>query len=330
MSRRSRQKEREYIPFPIENFITALKAPVDLYVKLGDDKFVLLVKRGTKTDSSQLMNYQNKRIDYLWVPKDQFATMSKHNVIIAGIAVEKKQLNATHKMYFVSAAAHLVFNELEHLGFTQEGFQRAKEVTEATVALTEQNSNLYKLIESLNTLSDALVKHSLAVSALSVLIGQRMGWTNKLTMEKLALGGMLHDIGLKALPEDLLLKPLSEMSSEEIKIYETHPYKGMEMALSLGVVPDDVVSIIYEHQENAIGQGYPRRIRDVKMHPLARVVALADAFVKLVIPNVNHPQPKSPREAILYIEQTMGLPFNKEAFSALKEIISDPQMHKIA
>jgi HD-GYP domain-containing protein (c-di-GMP phosphodiesterase class II) len=91
--------------------------------------------------------------------------------------------------------------------------------------------------------------------------------------------------------------------------------------LSLGIVPDDIVSIVYAHHENSIGQGFPQRMRDVKMHPLAKVTALADGYSNLVIANVNCPVPKNPREALMYIEHTQGIPYNKEAFRALKRII---------
>ena len=97
------------------------------------------------------------------------------------------------------------------------------------------------------------------------------------------------------------------------------------MLLGLGVVPDDVVSIVYEHHENSIGQGFPQRLRDVKMHPLAKVVALADAYATLIIANPNCPVPKNPREALMYIEHTLGIPYNREAFRALKRIVDADQ-----
>jgi HD-GYP domain-containing protein (c-di-GMP phosphodiesterase class II) len=112
------------------------------------------------------------------------------------------------------------------------------------------------------------------------------------------------------------------MSYEEIQAYETHPFKGMQMLLSLGIVPDDVIAIVYEHHENAIGQGFPRKLRNLKMHPLAKVVAVADEFCNLTLSNPNCPVPKTPREALMTIEYTMGQPHNKEAFRALQMVVN--------
>ena len=66
-----------------------------------------------------------------------------------------------------------------------------------------------------------------------------------------------------------------------------------------------IVSIVYEHHENSIGQGFPQRLRDVKMHPLAKVTALADGYANLILPNVNCAVSKNPREALMYIEHTL-------------------------
>jgi putative nucleotidyltransferase with HDIG domain len=210
---------------------------------------------------------------------------------------------------------------LDHMGMDIEAYNNARQITEAVVGLVENHKALSALFLSLAKFSDQLVAHSVAVSAISVMIGQNLGFTKRATLEKLSLGGMLHDIGLKALPRELLDKPLASMTAEEIQVYETHSYRGMQMLQSLGIVPDDIVSIIYEHHENSIGQGFPQRLRDVKMHPLARVVSLANGYCNLILPNVNCPVPKNAREALMYIEHTLGIPYNREAFRALKKVV---------
>ena len=83
-------------------------------------------------------------------------------------------------------------------------------------------------------------------------------------------------------------------------------------------ISDDIIAIVLEHHENAPGQGYPRRIRDFKMNPFARVVALADCFAEVVMKSVNNPNPKNAAAAVGFIEVTLGQPFHKPAFLGLK------------
>ncbi len=310
----------------ISEFIDGISIPVDLHVKISDDKFVVIAKAGQKTLVEQLSSYQSKKLEYLWVRKKDYSKLTRQSVTLAGIVVNKDNIKLENKSSIISIAASSVFNQLEHMGISIEMYNNAKQVTEATMSLAENHKDLSGLMQSLVKSSDELLNHCMAVSALSVMIGVHMGWEKKVTLEKLALGGLLHDIGLKSLPPELLKKPISQMTFEETQLFETHPYRGMQMLQSLGIVPEDIVSIVYEHQENSLGQGYPQRIRDVKIHPLAKVVALADQFVYLTVKNINTPVPKSPREAIMFIEHTLGTPYNKEAFKALKNLVDGSKL----
>ena len=319
---------QEYIPLPTTDFIAGLKAPVNLYIKLGEDKYVLLCKAGSKTNSSQLTSYKNKKINYLWTKKQDFINISKHNLIVAGIAVNSSNCNTKQKSKFLSSAANTVFSEMEHLGINESSYKNVKEITKATISLVQQNNNIFEIMNTLKLNSIDLVRHSLSVSTFSLMIAHELKWKNKVALEKLSVGALLHDIGLNSISKEILNKPIALMNAEELQIYESHPFKGMEMMMSLGFIPDDIISIIFEHEENRIGQGYPRKIRGIKMHPLARIVALADAFTNLVVQNVNQPMEKTPKEAIYYIEKIMGQPYDKEAFKALKKAIETHELFK--
>lgn len=316
---------KDFLPIPIGEFAKGVDIPVDIYIRLGDEKFVMLAKASTKSDVEQFKEYQSKEVFYLWVHKKEYYKLSHQALTIAGIAISKKSLDDKQKTTLVTHAARSMFRQIEYLGMDMEAYNNAKQITEAVISLVEKHKIFSDLFISLANFSDGLLSHSVAVSALSVMIGGKMGFVKKATLEKLAIGGLLHDIGMKALPLELTQKPMSAMSNDEIQLYETHAYRGMQMLSSLGIVPDDIVSIVYEHHENSIGQGYPQHLRDVKMHPLAKVVALADGYVDLILPNANCPVPKNPREALMYIEHTLGIPYNREVFRALKKVVDVDQ-----
>ncbi len=311
----------DFMPIPITEFVQGVTIPVDIYVRLGEEKFVMVGKAGAHSNVDQFKNYQNKEVSYLWVKKKEYYKITHQTITIAGIALSKKDLDDRKKTTMVTHSARAMFRQVEGVGLDLETYNNSKQICEAVIGLVDSHKSLAELLGSLKDYSDQLMSHSVAVSALSVMIGQGLKYEKKATLEKLSLGGLLHDIGMKALPPELLKKPLAGMTPDEIQVYETHSFRGMQMLQSLGIVPDDIVSIVYEHHENSIGQGFPQRIRDVKMHPLAKVVSLADAYANLILPNINCPVPKNPREALMYIEHTLGIPYNREAFRALKKLI---------
>lgn len=323
-------KIEEMIPIPIADFLITTECHVDLFIRLTDEKFVLLNKAGAKVSSEQMNAYRKKEVSYLWVQKSEYYKISEQTIALAGLAVHKGDLDVSQKTQILTTAAKMVFNQLDHMGISLSLYQDAKMVTEATVGLIQTHRTLSAVFLSMKDCSDELLRHSMAVSTLSALLGQALKWEKRTTLEKLALGGLLHDIGKKTLPADLIQKPRALMNAEENALYETHAYRGMQLVLSLGIVPDDVVSIVYEHHENSIGQGFPQRLRDIKMHPMAKVVALANQFANLTIQGSNNPHPKTPREALMYIEHTMGQPFNKDCFRALKSIVEAEPTSRVA
>lgn len=314
-------KASEMIPIPINEFIMGAKVPVNLYIRLGEDKFILVAKVGSSTNKEQLKQFNSKEIQYLWVLKQEYGTVAQQSISLAGIIVNKREIDFRSKTAVMTNAARTVFTQFDHIGFSTESYGQAKTITDAVVGMCENHKELSEMFEGLKNCSDYLLAHSMAVSVLSVMIGQNMGFENRSTLEKLSLGGLLHDIGKKSLPPELLKKSLATMTPEETAYMETHCYRGMQMLHSLGIVPDDIVSIVFEHHENSLGQGYPQRIRDLKIHPLAKIVGLADQFVTLTIANPNCPNPKNIREALMYIEHTMGQPYSRDAFKALKKVI---------
>ena len=310
------------IPVPIQDFINGTMSPVNLYVKLSEEKYVLVSKAGQKTNSEQLKTYEDKTVEYLWISRTDFSKFTVNNITVAGLIITQDKIEAKQKTQVLAKAAASVFLEFEYVGLGYDAYSHSRQVVEATVAMASAHKDINDLLLSLHDCSDGILRHSMAVSYISVLIAQAMNWQNRQTIEKLALGALLHDIGLKALPPELVAKPKIKMSYEELQLYEQHPYKGMQLLISLGIVPDDVIAVVYEHHENAIGQGYPRKLRSLKMHPLARIVALANDFCDLTIENPDCSKPRTPREAIMTLEYTMGQPHNKEAFRALQMVVN--------
>jgi putative nucleotidyltransferase with HDIG domain len=145
-----------------------------------------------------------------------------------------------------------------------------------------ENDKLFDTLEMLNRHSNWLYAHCLGVSIYSVMIGRKLGWKGQSTLFRLAIGGLLHDIGEKELPIELITKPREQMTQEERKLFETHATRSKDLLLNCGL-SEDIIQIVYEHHEEGSGQGYPRRITKQKMHPLARVVSLADKFCYHVV-----------------------------------------------
>src|SRR5690606_21593287 len=131
------------IPIPIQEFINGASTPVNLYIRLGADKFVLVAKAGSKTDRDRLQMYENKTVEYLWVRREDYPKLAKNNLAIAGIIVGQHNLDGKQKTQVLTQAAATVFRELDHVGMGFEAYSHSKQIVEATVALADSHRDLY-------------------------------------------------------------------------------------------------------------------------------------------------------------------------------------------
>lgn len=310
-----------FIPISKDEILSVNILPMDIFLKISDHKLVMIGRQGSQSlDEMHVLDKESGATFY--VRKEDYKNCVGQNLMIAGIAVSRTDVTDSTKMALISRTTNSVFKEIEKIGFNHESLEHAKNVSKSIQTLVASQSDIHGVLSILADISGDLLKHSMAVSAVSVMIARSMGWTMTATLEKLALGGLLHDIGMKELPKDILEKPRHQMNGEQRQIFEAHVFRGVEILSTMPSVSDEVIAIALEHHENAIAQGYPRHLRDIKMNPLARVVALADCFCELTLKNVDHPTPKTATQAIAYIETTLGQPFSKPAFQGLKQALN--------
>ncbi len=311
----------DFMPITRQEILAVNSLPVDIFLKISETKLVIIGRKGSKS-LDDLHVLDNETVNEFYVRKNEYRDCVGQNLNIAGIVLGKDGISDSTKTEFLTRTTASVFKEIESVGFSHESFEHAKIVSKSIQDLVASKSDLTSVLTMMAAVSNDLLRHSMAVSAVSVMIARSMGWTVQSTLEKISLGGLLHDIGMKELSSEILNKPRYELTFEEKQIYETHVTRGVEILSTMPSVAADIVAMTLEHHENSIGQGYPRRIRDFKMNPMAKVIALADCFCELTLKNVNYPNPKSATEAINYIEGTLGQPFSKPAFFSLKAALN--------
>ena len=117
--------------------------------------------------------------------------------------------------------------------------------------------------------------HSDRVARIAVRLAQQMD-VDQQDLNRLYLGGLLHDIGKIGIDDDVLSKP-GKLTTEEFDHIKTHPELGERI---LEGVPQlkSVLAIVRHHHENWDGRGYPDGLMADATPLLARITAVADAI----------------------------------------------------
>lgn len=137
----------------------------------------------------------------------------------------------------------------------------------------------YGLID-IRTFDQYRYRHFVQVAILATEIGLGMGFLND-DLEHLCLAGLLLDIGMVQVEEDLTSQErfFSDMDYEQIK---NHPIESFQMIDGRDDIAMTTRLGILQHHENVDGSGYPYGLKGNKIHRFAKILHVADAYDALV------------------------------------------------
>ena len=108
-------------------------------------------------------------------------------------------------------------------------------------------------------------------------IGEKMGLGQE-EKEILYCAAMLHDIGMIALPKEMIEAP-RRLTPEETQMLRTHVML-VENIIKAGI-KDDIFDVIAAHHERGDGSGYPGKLKFGQMNLSQQILQVADVFTAL-------------------------------------------------
>ncbi|WP_419893219.1 HD-GYP domain-containing protein [Oceanobacillus kimchii] len=118
--------------------------------------------------------------------------------------------------------------------------------------------------------------HSVATSLISAFIAKEMGYRRGEWIQ-VGLAGVLCDCGMAKMDTDVIQKQGS-LTSEEFKNIKKHPQTSYAMIKDLPSLTSGVQLAVLQHHERGNGEGYPLGMTLNKVHPYARIIAVADSY----------------------------------------------------
>lgn len=135
---------------------------------------------------------------------------------------------------------------------------------------------------------------------------------------KLELAGLLHDIGMIGVSEDVLNKT-EALTPEEFEIIKKHVNYGVKILEDIKQLKG-VVEIIKYHHERFDGTGYPHCLKGDEIPLNARIIAVADAYDSMVS-NRSYREGLAHDEAMKRIDEQSGRQFDPQVIGIFKAII---------
>jgi putative nucleotidyltransferase with HDIG domain len=287
----------QYCRVPIDDFTAGSKLKVDIYLKLADDKFLKIAKQSAELSSERLQSYKAKGLSFFYIKREEFAHYVGLNIQVSRLVSSEEKFSSQKKFGVLKHTAEVILQESYVNGINKEKFLEAKDIVQQALDVMSIDHDLVSLLDALNSNSDHLYTHSVGVSLYSSLIAEEIGWTGTLTKFKVSMGALLHDIGKKELDSILLETPRRDFNRLQLKAYESHTSRGRDILDQIQSIPSDIALIALQHHENCLGRGYPGGLSKDQIHPLAKLISVANRFCELVLKGPGW-VPISPLDAI--------------------------------
>lgn len=158
---------------------------------------------------------------------------------------------------------------------------------------------------------------ALGTSVWCATFGRHLGLDKK-SINDLALGGLLLDLGKSRLPLELIKKPDS-LTEDELRLMQEHVDLGIKLLLgeekkrSKKRLSVEVLQMVATHHERADGSGYPQGLTNQDIPIYGRIAGIVDSYDAMTSkrPYVKN-GPHAPHEAISELYKFRDTKFQAE------------------
>jgi response regulator RpfG family c-di-GMP phosphodiesterase len=253
--------------------------PVDLFVKINEEKYVKVLNAKDSLTSEEIKKYKNREIHKLRVKKTNvkivIESLFNHiQEILSDTTVEKETK--------VIDAHSVIMNTVRVLGLSD----RIVRATENSVDLTLETfekikkfNDIYQKIFGNEKLY--LTKHSIALSYISCGIISKLPWDSIESRNKLVMASFLHDVTINIPEFDEGSSSLEER--DHLINFKDHPKEAVDLIKNFKEIPSDVDQIIIDHHEKPDGSGVPRGLTATQLKPLASVFIFSHDIVDAIL-----------------------------------------------
>lgn len=285
--------------------------PFDLFVTIGG-RIIHYLRAGDKMSSAKLDHFERKAPEQFYILAAERANYQKF--VRDGLLSD--ELDTKQKAQILRESTMVLVEELFERPDIERALQDARNVVEDFVSFMDSDAAAMVNLIGLSSHDFYTYNHSLDVSIYSLGLGQAVGFRGQ-DLRELGLGGLFHDIGKRYIPLEIICKN-GPLNDEEWVMMQKHPQFGLKI-LSEHNSNENVIACAFEHHESMQGNGYPQKLTAEEIHPMARVVSVADTYDALTTKR-SYNEPMKPTDAIQLMTGKLSGRWDPEVAKALVAI----------
>ncbi len=263
--------------------------------------------------NSKALTYFGSNRELLGQKLDKISSFSREELL--------DKINGIKKINFYDS---LVINDRRKIVEISVEYIK-KDLLSLVINLSHENiddllDSLIKNMGNLITYIDPYKKnHGNRVASIALKIGKKLNLPpTRLNIIKKA--GIIHDIGLIAIPAQILTKP-EKIKKAEFELIKEHPLIGHNIIKETNL-HENIARSVLQHHERIDGSGYPEGLKKSAILIEAQILAVADV-IDAMTSHRAYRTAHSLCKALQEISQKKGTKYNPEVVQVCLEIYKD-------
>jgi len=276
----------DYVPIQSMDLDGERQITFDLFLSLPlNNRVILYRKKGGNLEEGRLSQLMEGNLQNFWIRKEDYNEFVKYVAMRMKSMIEHPN-EMGNRQRMVSAAKSMLGSTIESSDplMVNAMMSNLNEITCVLVESVLENispsrkKSFRRLMEMAEKGTD-FHKHPVNVTSLAVMVAFGIGYSTEKILSEVAVGALLHDIGISRLPAKISSsahEPLS-LEPEERQLLYKHGEFGIHILAEKNIVISEIVrSIICQHHEKFSGTGYPLALRGYVINEFAQIVHVAD------------------------------------------------------
>lgn len=224
----------------------------------------------------------------------------------------KVEINASWIQSGLKKVCLVIFREICQRHHAEEQLEIAMKKLRQSM-----NAAINAMSMTLETRDPYTSGHQKRVAELATAVAAEMNCSPE-DVECIRLAASVHDLGKIAIPAEILSKP-GRISEVEFRLIQNHPQVGYDILKTIDS-PCPIADIVLQHHERVNGSGYPNGMKGDDIHPLARILAVADV-VEAMVSHRPYRSARTMGEAIHEISKNRGVLYDQAVVDASRRLL---------
>jgi HD-GYP domain-containing protein (c-di-GMP phosphodiesterase class II) len=272
-------KGANLFPIPLAVMQPGTLAPVDLYIRLKAPERYLLYKRAhAPFHEAARQRLLERGVGALYLPKADERMYQDYVEENIAVIIRDDLVPVEESCKLVYETSSRVMTEVFDDPRSGRNMARARRVVEATVLSVLKRPDSLWHMRTLASHHYHTYTHCVHACMFLVASGQRLlRIRDRATLNRIGLGGILHDVGKSQIPDEILSKP-HKLTADEFQQVKLHPLIGLDIARGVKRLPSVAGHIIRSHHEHLDGSGYPDRLAGEEISAIVRLSSIIDVY----------------------------------------------------